>query len=382
MERYLFVLCILYIIYLFYEKKNLEKNLKQFIYIIHVNGIRGKSTVTRMIDAGLRKGNYRVFSKITGTSPRIINTQNNEVEISRLGKANIKEQIEIINIAAKEKADVLVLECMAVDPILQKLCERQILKSNIGVITNVRMDHLDQMGGTLEEIAASLSSTIPSNGVLFTGDKKFYDYFEKIGKEKGTKVILGDDFPISKNKLDFQENFSIVYSLCHYLGIKQELILESFGEYKRDPGSLKIYSYKNNLGNDILFINAMAANDPDSSQIILNKVKEKYNNIDKKILLVNNRIDRISRMEQYIEFVLRNEYYFDKIYISGNVKKVFEKKLKKKSILSVNIEILENIDVFDKLDEKSIIIAVGNICGHGKTLVEKISQKGEITYAV
>ena len=37
---------------------------------IHVNGTRGKSSVTRLIAAGLRAGGKRTFAKTTGTAPQ------------------------------------------------------------------------------------------------------------------------------------------------------------------------------------------------------------------------------------------------------------------------------------------------------------------------
>ena len=39
---------------------------------IHINGTRGKSSVTRLVAAGLRKGGIRTIAKTTGTYPRII----------------------------------------------------------------------------------------------------------------------------------------------------------------------------------------------------------------------------------------------------------------------------------------------------------------------
>lgn len=385
MERLLIISSILYIFYLIYEKKIHYLKLKSFKYIIHVNGIRGKSTVSRMIDGGLRNGNYRVFTKTTGTSPRIINTENKEIEIMRFGKANIKEQIEIVNIAHKEKADVLILECMAVDPSLQKICEDEILQSNIGIITNVRMDHLDQMGNSLEDIAKSLSNTIPKNGMLFTGERKFYNFFQDLGKLKGTKVHLCEKFQknIKKiNEIFFEENYQITYEVCKYLGIEENKIIESFDKYKRDPGSLKVYSYVNNKNKRISFVNAMAANDPDSTQIILNKILGKYNEINEKYLLINNRIDRISRMEQFTKFVLENQEKFDEIFISGSIKSLFKKKLLKENINKNKVKFLPSIKYFDDLDMDILILAVGNICGYGKTLEEEISKKGDITYAI
>ena len=39
---------------------------------IHVNGTRGKSSVTRLIAAGLSASGLRTYAKTTGTRPRLI----------------------------------------------------------------------------------------------------------------------------------------------------------------------------------------------------------------------------------------------------------------------------------------------------------------------
>lgn len=189
MKIFIFILTFLYLGYLFLEKYLINKYRKKFKYVIHVNGIRGKSTTSRLIDAGLRDSGYKVFTKITGTSPRIINTLGEEKEINRKGKPNIKEQIKAIRWAAKEKADILILECMAVNPILQYLCENSILKADITVITNVREDHLDEMGNTLDKIATSLANTIPTNGAFFTADEKYFDFFLNLVIQKIVKLF-------------------------------------------------------------------------------------------------------------------------------------------------------------------------------------------------
>ena len=44
--------------------------LSKIPYRIHVNGTRGKSSVTRLIAAGLREGGIRTCAKTTGTLPR------------------------------------------------------------------------------------------------------------------------------------------------------------------------------------------------------------------------------------------------------------------------------------------------------------------------
>lgn len=368
---------LLYLGYLFLEKYFVQKFRKNFKYVIHVNGIRGKSTTSRLIDAGLRNNGFKVFTKITGTSPRIINTLGEEKEINRKGKANIKEQIKAIKWANREKADILILECMAVNPILQYICENNILKADITVITNVREDHLDEMGNTLDSIAKSLANTLPSNGAFFTADKSYFNFFSVLCKNKNTQAFLSSSNNPSFSSIDFPENVGLALEVCKYIGINPTKALEQMKNYRRDPGRLKILNYINHQKKKLYFLNALAANDPNSSELIINKLTSLSLWKLKKYLLINNRKDRVSRWEQYIPFVSRFEKEFDCILISGENKELFYN-LVSKNIKSSKIKILNDRNYFESIDNDSIIIAVGNICGHGKKLVDFFEENGEV----
>ena len=67
----------------------------------------------------------------------------------------------MMRLAKKEKAEILVIECMAVNPQLQYISQEKMLEADIVVISNVRLDHLHEMGSTLPEIAVSLANVIP-----------------------------------------------------------------------------------------------------------------------------------------------------------------------------------------------------------------------------
>ncbi|SVE33996.1 uncharacterized protein METZ01_LOCUS486850, partial [marine metagenome] len=83
---------------------------------IHVNGSRGKSSVTRLIAAGLRAGGLKTLAKTTGTAPRIIDENGKDRIIHRLRSASIGEQVRLLRNFAKKKPDAVVIECMAVNP--------------------------------------------------------------------------------------------------------------------------------------------------------------------------------------------------------------------------------------------------------------------------
>ena len=54
------------VVLLILEKRRNERNLKKLKIRVNVNGIRGKSTITRMIFAILREAGCQVVGKTTG----------------------------------------------------------------------------------------------------------------------------------------------------------------------------------------------------------------------------------------------------------------------------------------------------------------------------
>lgn len=373
METVVFTFIGIFFIKLIYEKISLEKARKKINIVIHVNGIRGKSTVSRLIDAGLRDGKKKVFTKVTGTEPKYIDIDNQEKDIKRIGKANIREQIRTIKKAAKCGADILVLECMAVKPELQKISEEKIVKADIGVITNVRYDHLDEMGESLEEIANSLCNTMPQDGIIVTGEEKKLDIIKEKAKLKATKVLFMDGLKDEYKEIDFMENVAVALKVCECLGVEREIALKRMKKYKKDSGVLKEIKFLNSQGKKISFINLLAANDPDSSEKIIKSFESEELWSRKKYLMVNNRRDRLSRLEQFVSFVEKHEKNFEKVFISGESINIFYKKLHKNQN---KIEVLKDIEQFDVLSENSVIFAVGNICGKGKNLLKEIESRG------
>ena len=73
-----------------------RQNLKRIPIRIHVNGTRGKSSVTRLIAAALREAGLVTCAKTTGTLARMILPDAREVPIFRPAGANVIEQARIV----------------------------------------------------------------------------------------------------------------------------------------------------------------------------------------------------------------------------------------------------------------------------------------------
>jgi poly-gamma-glutamate synthase PgsB/CapB len=381
------VLVVILTLYGIGEYRGHQFHLERLKVRIHVNGTRGKSSVTRLISGGLRAGGYKVFAKTTGTKPRMISVDGTEVPVLRVGKPNIIEQTQIVGKAARQEADYFVTECMGVQPHLQWLLENQLIKSHIGVITNVRSDHLDEMGPTMECVAASLANSIPLKGHLFTAEEKYLDILEARASMRSTVIhkvsggMVSDDEIRGFSYLEHKDNVAIALAVCGHLGVKRDEALKGMQEALPDPGVLRRFIVETQ-GKTIEFVNAFAANDPDSFSIIWDMLKIHREPDKIVIVLVNSRKDRIQRAEQLGEFIaskLDADYYI----VSGEythplVTKAIASGLPHNKIEDLGSRPLETIynSIVSLTPRRSLVFGIGNIVGFGEQIVNFFGERG------
>ena len=186
------ILIILVIVFLLIEYQTHYVYLNSIPVRIHVNGTRGKSSVTRLIAGALREHGLKTFAKTTGTLPRMIMDDGIEYPIYRPAGPNIIEQLRIVALAAKNKADALVIECMALQPKLQSIVALKFVSATHGVITNARADHLDIMGPTEKDVVMALLGTVPTKTTLYTAEQDYHAEFRAVCEDrKSTLYNLG-----------------------------------------------------------------------------------------------------------------------------------------------------------------------------------------------
>jgi len=364
-----------------------QKNVNAVSLRIHVNGTRGKSSVTRLIAAGMRAGGIRTLAKTTGTKPRLIFPDGTEVPIRRVGKANIIEQTMVFREAVSRGVKGIVVECMAVQPPLQLLSEKRMVRSNIGVLTNARADHLDEMGPTIDEVARSLCSTIPKHGILFTSERARLPIIIESGRKAECQVELAraedvtDEMMGGFPYLEHKDNVALALAVCRHLGIDAKTALEGMHTYTPDPGVLRIFKV-NYYQKQIEFINAFAANDPDSYGIIWELLAPHQSAGKKLIVLVNAREDRIQRSEQMGAFIASRDadhYLLAGKHTSALASKAIASGLSPRKIVDLGSSRAEEIfeQVLSLTPSRSLVIGIGNIVGLGEEIVTHFFNRGE-----
>jgi poly-gamma-glutamate synthase PgsB/CapB len=287
-----------------------RSRLDQLDVRVHVNGIRGKSTVTRLVAGVLREGGFMTVAKTTGSAARVIERRGEETPIFRRGAATINEQIDVVARHVDPEVEALVIECMAVRPLYQQYSQDYMVRSDITVITNVREDHQEEMGETLEQIADSLALTIPRNGILITAEDRPHlrDRLRERAEERGSRLIyadprgVGDEDMRGFDYLQFKENVAIGLAISRLLGIRRQVALEGMWKSVPDIGVVRLRWY-DVLGKRILWVPLFAANDRESVVLTFETLQAQFPPGAPVIGILNNRRDRGRRAELFAQMV-------------------------------------------------------------------------------
>lgn len=284
--------------------------LEQLDVRIHVNGIRGKSTVTRLIAAVLREGGYLTVAKTTGSAARVIDPTGAETPILRRGAPTINEQIDVVAEHVGDGIEALVIECMAVRPLYQQYSQDFMVRSDITIITNVREDHQEEMGETVEEIADSLAVTIPQGGVLVTSEER--DDLRKRLRDHATaresefvyadpRAVLDEDMR-AFDHIQFKENVAVGLAVARLLGIPRERALAGMWKAVPDIGAVRLGMYDIG-GKQVLWVPMFAANDRESVILTFRSLRPTFPPGATVIGILNNRTDRGRRAELFADMV-------------------------------------------------------------------------------
>ncbi|MGW6458798.1 poly-gamma-glutamate synthase PgsB [Streptomyces sp. NPDC055078] len=368
------------------EQRRHFTNLEHIPTRVLVNGIRGKSSITRLCAGALRGGGLTTVAKTTGTAARFIHPDATEEPVYRkFGIANVVEQIGIVRRAAAYRPHALVIECMAVMPALQEINQSKLIRSTIGVLCNVREDHLAEMGPTLDDVARSLCRSMPEDGICVTAEKERYDILQEEADARNCRLIYADPDTVSDDELrgfswfTFKENVAIALAVAELLGVERATALQGMYDAPPDPGVLSVERYTTEDGKRLRFANVFAANDPESTLMNINQLLD-LGAIHRPLnVVINCRPDRVERNGQMGEIIPGLDP--DQVFVIGHPAKsaidAIPADYRSRAVdLGGERRDPEEFmaELLGRLGPDSSLVAIGNIHGQGELLLEHLAE--------
>jgi poly-gamma-glutamate synthase PgsB/CapB len=385
---YLFALyatgCALLLVAGIIEQRRHHRYLHGIPHRIVVNGTRGKSSITRLCAGALRSGGLVTVAKSTGTAARLITPDGHEEPVYRkFGLANLVEQIGIVRRAAAYRPDALVIECMAVLPDLQEVNERKLIRSTICVISNVREDHLSEMGPTLDDVARALSRSMPTGGTCVTAERDRMPVLRDEAGRRSTALIPIDPESVTDEEIRrfpyiaFKENVAIALAVAGLAGVDRATALAGMITAPPDPGTVTVTAYRAG-SRRIAFANIFAANDPASTRMNIELLVERDLIRAPLNVVINCRSDRIERNGQMGE--LTDLLSPDRILLIGGPTRSAK--------VAVPARLVDRVcDLGGPLDFPALLdalvtdadgggslVAIGSIHGQGEVLLERLCE--------
>lgn len=360
------------------ERARLEKLRKRVPLRVCVTGTRGKSTVTRLVASILRESGRRVLAKTTGSKPVLILPDGGEREVERPGPPSVLEQKRVLALASRLGAEAVVAEMMSVRPECLAVESGRIFKPGLLLLTNVRLDHEEEMGSTKADIAASLAAAISEGAMVLVPEEEGYPVFEWLARERGAGHRT-----IPRGRASgslFPENERLALAAAAALGIDEATARRGLERAKADFGSLAVFTLASPLtGKTWRFISAFAANEPESSSRALASLDSRHPGWPPfRIALFALRPDRGGRTRQWLR-AFEDGFFagFSRLVFIGEGARAAVRACRRRRRTGIEVtavEFRQPRDIMDRLwplaDGEAVVVGLGNIVGLGAALVE------------
>ncbi len=334
---------------------------------ILVNGTRGKTTVVRMIASTLSAAGMKTYAKTTGSQARRIFPDGSEREYRKKRPANILEQLPFVRLAAKGGAQAIVVECMALRPENQCLMADKLVKPHYVVMTNVFVDHVEEIGRTEEETVQVLAGSIPEGAAVIAHDESFRPYAGRLivpSEAPGMEAFARCAFPVH------EKNVQLVLALAEELGIARETAVRGILQTKPDIGM-----YAGFRVGRCRVVNAFAANDPESFLTALNDCARQgpYQ------LLFNHRADRGYRLKAFAQAIAGCAAPPLRIGVIGEEKRWAARYMRRMTGLETAAvaDAPAYVRALGAEEGESRLLCAGNIRGEGQQLLEVLIKDAQ-----
>ncbi|MDJ0840483.1 MAG: hypothetical protein QNK37_28490 [Acidobacteriota bacterium] len=299
-------------------------------------GTRGKSGTERLKAALFNAMGLRFMSKTTGCEARFLYAQSmgaqHDIPLFRpMGKATIWEQGRLAQLADKMNTEVLLWECMGLNPLFVRVLQHDWMRDDIATITNTHPDHEDLQGPSGLDVAQTISNFIPAGSQLITSEETMLPVLRHKAIQLGTRMrkvgriqagLLPRDllerFPYAEHPY----NIALVADMAESLGIEPDFALKEMADrVVPDLGVLKTFVPAPVANRQLSFANGMSANERHGC--LSNWRRLGFDGFPLEThpdtvitVVVNNREDRITR-SQIFSGILVRDLSFDTMILVG-----------------------------------------------------------------
>lgn len=388
------------LVYLSIEAVHFRRKLKRISVRVAVGGIRGKSSITRLIAWGLRQAGLKVMAKTTGSCPVLIYPDGHEQEISRRGRPTILEQKKLVAVAVAEKADFLVSEMMSIQPECLGAEGRYLLKPQVLVLSNFRVDHTESLGKKREEVARAMLEAVPPATLVFIPEEEFQPWMGNLAREKGFELMAVRS-SIESARLteilpypEFEPNARLALAVLQHFGLSAERVQDGWSGLNPDLGRPRVWRVRVSGKHHFHLVSLFAANDPESSLLAMELITRRLGWQEaRKIGLLSLRADRGDRSQQWAEFLQSGKADFlESLILIGPGAGALSRRLRKwaqntgrlvlvlsdrgpeKSLQEIRKLVAECQKRLPGPEERCLVFGLGNIGGFGRKLIEYLER--------
>ena len=173
-------------------------------------------------------------------------------------------------------------------------------------------------------------------------------------------------------------------TVCEALGIDRDVALKGMAELEPEPGATQVCKTSFH-GREIIFVNAFAANDPESTRRIWESIAERYRPDEgyRRIAVVNCRADRPQRSHEIAAAAAHwSEVHHFVVIGSGTI--IFLREALRNGIGAERITVEESATfrevvetIFEVAGPKAAVVGMANIKGSGGQLARYFANRAE-----
>ncbi len=289
-------------------------------------GSRGKSGTERLKASLFHGLGYRVVAKTTGCEAMVIVSipggEPTEIFLFRpYDKVTIWEQTNVLKLAADIGSQVMLWECMALQPEYVEILQGGWMRDAFVTVTNTYPDHEDLQGPSGRDVADAISAFLPKGAVAVSTERHMAPILTQRARDVGAELIAvrPEDWALLPSDLlarfpynEHPRNIALVAKLAEVLGVPRDVALKEMADHVvPDVGVLKEYGPVAVQGRELSFINGMSANERAGFLSNWERMGLAAAGTDaglqhRTIVLINNRADRLARQAAFVDIALRD----------------------------------------------------------------------------